>query len=357
MALPKKYQLSLEDLEEDEELQEEPESKNSASSPSLSSSSNETSSTFEPTSSHNEDDEEEGWGFQPVEDDDGEGMDYESMLIQQQVNDEDDPDLGGLDIDEEESSVAKDEDTDEDIEEEDDPEVESLDVDSDESDGSSSSGKLKGLLSKVSRPKKNNSSSAKQPNNNGSSPSKIRQKLENVSKSIIAFILGILDKCGVIFNYLKKIPVVGKIFTPIKAGTVLARWIIGVLLALVLLIIPFLISSLFYQAEFNTISGAMPDNGKVVATSYKVGDDKKTLTVDVANKGDVIASDVQPKIEVSAKHLYNPISWFSRTKEATCTTDKFSSLNIDESRSIALTCDAPIGGYSHEYSGSFVDIS
>lgn len=146
---------------------------------------------------------------------------------------------------------------------------------------------------------------------------------------------------GRVFGFLSSLPLVGRVFSPLKKPMDFLTQKLYLLLPVIitLLIAMFLPIAVSIPGSSST-SVKLPDDGKVRASWESV--DKTSIELTLENDGDVIAY-VVPEAEVVKRDAYNPITWFFPKKMGVCSGSS-TPLDIDETKSAVLSCETPTRG-------------
>lgn len=146
---------------------------------------------------------------------------------------------------------------------------------------------------------------------------------------------------GKVFGFLSSLPLVGRVFSPLKKPmaslTQKLYLLLPVIIAfLVIVLLPVAVSI----PGSSSTSVKLPDDGKVRASWESV--DKTSIELTLENDGEVIAY-VVPDAEVIKRDAYNPITWFFPKKMGVCSGSS-TPLDIDETKSAVLSCETPTRG-------------
>lgn len=156
---------------------------------------------------------------------------------------------------------------------------------------------------------------------------------------------GLVLAGGWILKILAKLPIIGGKIAG-KTGSTLFS-----LIALALPLIMMLTSIMLVRA-FNDQSGgdttSLPDNGSVSVSTPEINDG--TVTIEVENTGDVIA-DVKPGAIIYSSRWFNPLSWYVPAEVTRCTAD-WVEVEIEQTETVELTCDEEPAGWLMQAKGT-----
>lgn len=126
----------------------------------------------------------------------------------------------------------------------------------------------------------------------------------------------------------------------------------GALLVTALLVV-FFIAKPLLSTSSQDVSIDLPDDSKisVSGSSYNVIEDSDNMRIEaeMTNVSEMYG-EASLRVSVSGSDI-NPITWFSKDEIAVCETDGLIGVEVDETKTVELSCDNPVNGLALEYKG------
>lgn len=168
-----------------------------------------------------------------------------------------------------------------------------------------------------------------------------------VLKTVYMFIVGIFFKVLLfVIGILTALPIIGKLFKPLKSMTKLLE---RIAMALPLVFVVGLFAIVWWFSVPSAHDIELPDMGAAEVSSFGYDSDTGEVTAHIENTGDIIA---EVQVDVSVRTLqpsWNPISWMVPEEAATCSTVE--SVEIGQTDEITVECATDVDGFFPRVTG------